>query len=461
MDAKDYKLVYVYDHQKDEIWREELSKHIPGWHEGEVQPGTDRLEEVKKHMESADIILLLLSADFFETCDGLWRLALELHETRKTHIVPILLRSYFLPKEFAGLQALPRNRKPITMWDRDHRDEAYKDIAREINKIITQASKKPTEVLSSQLSTVVSRREWITRSAIAIAGGTLGVYGTLLWTKPKRLESVKMIIVHKSVPSGFTVAPLQTALQEVLGLPVTLEVGKSYSDAVERFASREFNVLWGTDYAYVIARKKCGARVILRRKNQTTESLTYYSHILTRRSKHITHIEDLRGKSFTFVDLYSTSGYLYPLYAMYKKGLTERDLNPPELAGDHEASLQAIISGSRDAGAVSSEFYKSKDETLSETYKETLAQYNLTDSDIVSIYRSSALSSSPIAVQADGSDDDIRKLQSAFFLLEDNAALLGALGISGFSHATDVMYNPVRDTARELKQMGAERIEDV
>jgi hypothetical protein len=63
---------YSYAHE-DEALRAELEKHlsllrwqgvISGWHDRHIVPGTDWTQAIDKHLESAAVILLLVSADF-------------------------------------------------------------------------------------------------------------------------------------------------------------------------------------------------------------------------------------------------------------------------------------------------------------------------------------------------------------------------------------------------------------
>jgi hypothetical protein len=52
-------------------------------------------------------------------------------------VIPIALRpADWTGAPFAGLQALPRDAKPITKWD--DRDEAWTDVAKGLRKVIEQ-----------------------------------------------------------------------------------------------------------------------------------------------------------------------------------------------------------------------------------------------------------------------------------------------------------------------------------
>ena len=109
----------------DEKLRDELGAHlavlrlegrIADWHDRKIIPGHDWAKEIDAHLESAEIILLLVSHHFFNSgyCVGIeMKRALERHKAREAHVVPILLRDVDWEKtELGTLQALPTGGKP-------------------------------------------------------------------------------------------------------------------------------------------------------------------------------------------------------------------------------------------------------------------------------------------------------------------------------------------------------------
>jgi phosphonate transport system substrate-binding protein len=504
IEAKTVRLIYVYS-QRDREMRDKLSQfiglhpHVQEWHEEDILAGQQRLEEIYKNMAVADIILLLLSADFLASYESIWSFALDLHRSKKTRLIPIHLSHVNLPQEFKDLQllALPRNSRPINKWESP--DEACAEITQEVDKVVQEIHVLPTTVSTTNNSNGVkartiplsigstepllptqqissgtmSRKKFLTIiGSVGLLGVTVGGGAIYLKTyndlntitnelksfnssnalnDSKKLKDIRIIFTHASISSGLDPAPLiKTTLQQKSGLPVSLEFDpKSYGESITRFGNGEFNVFWGSDYAYVIAAARYRVRPILQRKNQTPESLHYYSHILTKRSSNIRTLADLKGRSLSFVDQYSTSGCLYPRYVLRKSGLDEIEVRTVYV-GTHAKSLESVISGDTDAGAVSSDYYKSTDNSyISKAYTDTLGKHNVKDEDIVSIYRSDPLPTPPIVVHADLLESDVWRLQSAFLLLDD-PTLLRSLGISGFGSVTDATYDSVRNVAREL-----------
>lgn len=139
-------IFYSYAHE-DESLREELETHLSllkrqgllsEWHDRQIRAGQKWADEISTHLDTADVILLLVSANFLAS-DYCWsqemRRALERQQAGQAWVIPIILRSVdWHSAPFSSLQALPRNAKPITSWP--NRDEAWTDVARGIRLII-------------------------------------------------------------------------------------------------------------------------------------------------------------------------------------------------------------------------------------------------------------------------------------------------------------------------------------
>jgi hypothetical protein len=139
---------YSYAHA-DEDFRVELVKHlrllerqgvISGWHDRNISAGTEWKDAIDNHLESAGIILLLISADFLAS-DYCYELemarAMERHTKGTARVIPIILRKCdWSDAPFGKLQALPKNGKPVKSWA--DQDEAFTDIVKGIRKVIAE-----------------------------------------------------------------------------------------------------------------------------------------------------------------------------------------------------------------------------------------------------------------------------------------------------------------------------------
>src|SRR3954471_19312466 len=139
-------LFYSYS-SKDGALRDELETALSllrrqgvlsGWHDRRVEAGTEWERQIDQHLEAADVILLLVSADFLASdyCyDKEMKRALERHGAGVARVIPVILRPCdWDSAPFWKLQALPKDGKPVTTWK--DRDEAFTDIARGIRTAV-------------------------------------------------------------------------------------------------------------------------------------------------------------------------------------------------------------------------------------------------------------------------------------------------------------------------------------
>ena len=146
------KLFYSYSH-KDEALRDELEAHlkilerqklIAPWHDRRILPSEDWDDEIDDNLEAADLILLLVSANFMNS-DYIDKVelkrALEKEREGSAKVVPVILSSVDWDlAEFSYLQALPKDADAVTSWK--NRDEAWTDVAKGIRKVVEEILSK-------------------------------------------------------------------------------------------------------------------------------------------------------------------------------------------------------------------------------------------------------------------------------------------------------------------------------
>lgn len=143
--AEAIKVFFCYA-RKDKLLREALESHLETlrhsgqitiWYDREILPGVEWKSEIDAHLNTADIILLLVSPNFMHSqyCYGVqMRRAIERHKTADAWVIPIILRPVNWQETPIGdLQVLPANGKPVTTWR--NRDEAFQNVARDITKV--------------------------------------------------------------------------------------------------------------------------------------------------------------------------------------------------------------------------------------------------------------------------------------------------------------------------------------
>jgi internalin A len=95
-------------------------------------------------LERADIILLLVSADFIASdyCyEKEMGRALERHAQGEARVIPAIVRDVnWRIAPFAKLQALPKDGRAVTLWE--DRDSAWRNVSEGIERVVEEMRKK-------------------------------------------------------------------------------------------------------------------------------------------------------------------------------------------------------------------------------------------------------------------------------------------------------------------------------
>lgn len=140
--------IFIAYSRKDKAYLERLRTYltplerndkIQTWYDGEIVPGSEWEKAIKTHLYSADIILLLISADALAS-DYFYEKemtdALNKHKTGQAIVIPVILRPCLWNKNssLGALQVLPTNGKAVSTWNDE--DSANLDIVEGIDKNI-------------------------------------------------------------------------------------------------------------------------------------------------------------------------------------------------------------------------------------------------------------------------------------------------------------------------------------
>ncbi len=145
--------VFISYSHRDREFRNELEKHlanlqrlkiISSWYDGDIPPGTEWKPQILAHLASAQIILLLISADFMASdfCYSTeMTQAIARHDADQARVIPIILRPVLWKgAPFAKLKILPTDAKPVTRWPTH--DDAFEDVAIGIQEAVDDLIKK-------------------------------------------------------------------------------------------------------------------------------------------------------------------------------------------------------------------------------------------------------------------------------------------------------------------------------
>jgi hypothetical protein len=149
------KLFFSYCHV-DEALRDRLEVHlsllknqgmISTWHDRGIIAGSNVDAAIDENLESADVILLLVSADFLASryCYSIeMKRALERHAEGTARVIPVILEPCdWHSAPFGSLLAVPKDGKAVTTWA--NQAEAWTDVARQIRKAIEELSRSEAE----------------------------------------------------------------------------------------------------------------------------------------------------------------------------------------------------------------------------------------------------------------------------------------------------------------------------
>ncbi len=155
--TKAIEVFYSYAHE-DEKLRNKLEKHlsllkrqghITDWHDRKINAGMEWANEIDTYLNTAHIILLLISPDFLASdyCDGVeMKRAMDRHDLKEARVIPIILRPvHWQSVPFSKLQVLPIDGKPVTTWP--NRDKAFLNITEGIEKAVKELTQN-SEVFS-------------------------------------------------------------------------------------------------------------------------------------------------------------------------------------------------------------------------------------------------------------------------------------------------------------------------
>ena len=141
-----FKIFFCYAHE-DEPLLNKLKSHlsplrrqglIKMWHDRDISAGTEWEQEIKEQLNTARIILLLISPDFMDSdyCYGIeMQRALERDKRGEALVIPIILRPVHLQDVLGNLQALPIDAKPVMSSSWHSQDEAFFNVTEGIRTV--------------------------------------------------------------------------------------------------------------------------------------------------------------------------------------------------------------------------------------------------------------------------------------------------------------------------------------
>ncbi|MEX3992677.1 DnaB-like helicase C-terminal domain-containing protein [Paraburkholderia sp. EG286A] len=141
--------IFISYSHKDEPFKECLEEHlavlrrakkISQWSDRKIVPGTSWAAEIDRNIETADIILLLVSSSFIASgyCyEKELARAIKRHEAESAVVIPVFVRPVDLTDEpLMGFQGLPKDAVSITEWQNE--DLGWRDVARGLRVVVDE-----------------------------------------------------------------------------------------------------------------------------------------------------------------------------------------------------------------------------------------------------------------------------------------------------------------------------------
>jgi phosphonate transport system substrate-binding protein len=149
--------------------------------------------------------------------------------------------------------------------------------------------------------------------------------------------------------------PLATFLEKKTGQKVELSVPTNYAAVVEALVNGQLDFAYLGGFTYLQAKRRAGVVPLVQRESDRH----FHSLFLTQARSSIHGLKDLRGRTFAFGDVNSTSGHLMPAHFLRQAGIDPDHAFAQTLfTGGHDATALAIANGKVDAGAIDETVFK-------------------------------------------------------------------------------------------------------
>jgi phosphonate transport system substrate-binding protein len=143
--------------------------------------------------------------------------------------------------------------------------------------------------------------------------------------------------------------PLGAYLEQQLEMKVEFVPVADYAAVVEALAADRVDMAWLGGFTFVQTRLKTGNAVPL---VQRAEDEQFTSKIISA-DPAVKSLQDLKGKTFAFGSVSSTSGSLMPRYFMLKDGIKPEDFfSRIAYSGAHDATAAWVQAGKADGGVL-------------------------------------------------------------------------------------------------------------
>ncbi len=224
-------------------------------------------------------------------------------------------------------------------------------------------------------------------------------------------------------------------LGEKLGRPAEMIHRTTYDEIDVMLKNNELDVAFICSSPYVFNNAEFGAELLV--IPQVKGKTRYHSNIIVHKDSTVENLEDLRGRTFAFVDPKSNSGRLYPTYLLARMGETPESFFDSYIYSySHNKSVEIVAKDRAAAAAVDSIVYDFMVASASPYSDQTKV-----------IHRSPPFGMPPVVVPPSTPTFLKEALRQIFLHMHEDAAgkrILDAMRIEKFIPGNDADYDPIR-----------------
>ena len=232
--------------------------------------------------------------------------------------------------------------------------------------------------------------------------------------------------------------PLGAYLEQELGMKVEFVPVADYAAVVEALAADRIDMAWLGGFTFVQAHLKTGNAVPLVQREQDAE---FTSKFITS-DPAVKSLQDLKGKTFAFGSVSSTSGSLMPRYFMLQDGIKPEDFfSRVAYSGAHDATAAWVQAGKAEAGVLNASVWQK------------LVDGGKVDTDKVKVFATTPTYYDYNWTVRGNLDADLQaKIKSAFLALDpakpEHKAILDLQAASRFIETKPENYQGIEEAAR-------------
>jgi phosphonate transport system substrate-binding protein len=268
-----------------------------------------------------------------------------------------------------------------------------------------------------------------------IAGASAAAAALVPW-RVRAADEFRIAFVPELATSASSIAdkaPFVDYFAKALGRPIKLIIPTNYAATVEAIGNESVDLAHFGGLTYLKARQRYGVLPVAQR----IEDRRFHSLFITG-SAAVTSLADVKGKTFAFGDVNSTSGHLIPAKELIAAGVDPDNDITARFTGNHTNTAIAVNAGQVVAGAL--------DETV---YHKMLADRTIDASKARVFHTSEPFVDYVWTVPSTTPPALLARVRETFLELRD-PAVLALLRATKFVPADDGEYAALRAVAQKL-----------